>query len=73
MRKAGTDFVGAEDELTGADLRQAQLQGAILRNACLNDVVLTGAAFDEQTEFPALFFDPEGKGAIVVAKTGGQG
>jgi uncharacterized protein YjbI with pentapeptide repeats len=49
-------------------LRQARLQGAILRNACLNDAVLTGAMYDEQTEFPALFFDPEGKGAIAVAK-----
>ena len=52
--------------LTGADLCRARLQGANLATASMNHALLTGAEFDDRTQFPALIFDPEAKGAVRV-------
>lgn len=58
----GADLSGAN--LAGADLIGTRLQGANLSHASLSYAVLTGAIFDDETQFPAWFFDPIAKGAI---------
>jgi hypothetical protein len=52
--------------MTGADLSHSRLQGANLANATMNYAQLQGAAYDDQTEFPALLFDPAERGAVRV-------
>lgn len=53
--------------LTGADLSRARLQGTNLADASMKYTLLAGAAFDDRTQFPALIFDPEAKGAVRAA------
>lgn len=65
----GANATGAN--LTGADLTQSRLQGTNLANATVNYAHLTGAAFDDRTQFPALLFDPEKRGAVRVGTPDG--
>jgi lactoylglutathione lyase len=63
----GCDLVGARltgANLAGADLSRSDLRGADFSHGSLEDATVVGAVFDEKTQFPELFFDPEGKGAI---------
>ena len=71
---AGTDLTGCDlrgarmagANLAGADLSRSDLRGADLSHGSLEDATVVGAVFDEATRFPELFFDPEGKGAVLV-------
>ena len=65
----GSDLAGARltgANLAGADLSRSDLRGADLSRGSLEDATVVGALFDEKTQFPELFFDPEAKGAILV-------
>jgi hypothetical protein len=58
----GADLSGAN--LAGAELIGSRLQGTNLSHASLSYAILTGAVFDDETQFPAWFFDPLAKGAV---------
>jgi hypothetical protein len=62
-----SDVVLEGTNLIGAELSRARLQGADLSNAMMKYASLTGAEFDERTQFPALLFDPESRGAVRAA------
>ncbi|HVS39887.1 MAG TPA: pentapeptide repeat-containing protein [Gemmataceae bacterium] len=71
---AGCDLTGCDlaqarltgANLAGADLSRADLRGADLSRGSLEDATVVGALFDDKTQFPELYFDPEGKGAILL-------